>query len=139
MLDLVHKYTSNFPVHEGQASLSKAYPRDVVLLSGTTGGFGSSLLSELVQSPHISLIYALNRKEDKPILERQRTTLEQRELSLDILHSPKLVLLESNMCNEKLGLSDDMYEEVRNNDRALRTVIDDIDDTSFSFAQRSRI
>lgn len=112
MLSMVEKYSAHFPTHAG-GSECKTYTGDVVLVTGTTGAYGSSLLGELVKSSQVSLIYALNRKGDKPLIERQRTMIEERELDLGILNSPKVVLLESDMHKDRLGLRDDTYEEVR--------------------------
>lgn len=113
MLSLVDKYSSAFPVHVSDGSRVKAHDSDVVLLTGTTGSFGSALLAELVLSSDVAVVYALNRKNGKPVAEYQRNAFEERELDVSLLDSPKIVLLESDMHGDRLGLPDDVYDQIR--------------------------
>ena len=62
MLDLVARYSSQFPVHTADTAFCDTLPHDVIVVTGTTGAYGSALLSELVKTPQVSLVYALNRK-----------------------------------------------------------------------------
>lgn len=112
MLEMVEKYSSEFPTHVPQAGRCCAYANHVVLVTGTTGGYGCSILNELLKSPEVSLVYALNRKSNIPIHERQMAAFQDRDMDASILDSPKVVLLESNLHEDKLGLPDDTYEEV---------------------------
>ena len=113
MLSLVEQYSSAFPIHTPGSSSTKVHPGDVVLLTGTTGGFGSELLVQLVASPEVSVVYALNRKNGTSVTGRQKATFDERELDLTVLDSPKIVLLEADMHEDRLGLSDDIYDQVR--------------------------
>ncbi|EKM49937.1 uncharacterized protein PHACADRAFT_213717 [Phanerochaete carnosa HHB-10118-sp] len=113
MLSLVEKYSSALPVHIPDKNPMKARVGDVVLLTGTTGFFGAALLMQLVVSPDVELVYAVNRKGGEPIAERQKATYKESDLDVAILNSPKIVLLECDMHEDRLGLSDDTYEEIR--------------------------
>lgn len=85
----------------------------VVLLTGSTGGLGSFLLSELLKSPVVQRVYAFNRPSStKSIAERQKSAFEDRGLQLDLLESDKLVYVEANASLQKCGLSSAQYEEV---------------------------
>ena len=104
MLNLVKKYSSSFPTHIADDNHFSPYPKDVVLLTGTTGAFGSTLLSELVKSSEVSLVYALNRKYGRSVYERQKATFQERDMDPSVLDSPKVVLLESDLDKDNLGL-----------------------------------
>ena len=109
-MPLVEKYSADFPVHVPRRA---APNREVVLVTGTTGGLGASLLAVLVQAPEVTRVYALNRKGSGSVYERQKAVLDERGFdSLTILSSPKVVLLESKADEVNLGLSSEVYEEV---------------------------
>ena len=64
----------------------------VVLLTGSTGGLGSFLLSELLKSPAVQRVFAFNRpSSSKSIEERQKWAFRDRGLDIDLLDSDKLV------------------------------------------------
>ncbi|KAG6371117.1 male sterility protein-domain-containing protein [Boletus reticuloceps] len=87
----------------------------VVLLTGTTGGLGSFLLSELLKSPAVQRVYAFNRPSStKSIGERQKSAFKARGLQIDLLESNKLVYIEADASQQKCGLSPARYEEIRN-------------------------
>ena len=82
--------------------------------TGTTGGFGASLLATLVQSDDVAMVYALNRKSSTSVYERQKTVLDERGVDgKALLAAPKLVLLESKADEANLGLLPAVYAEVR--------------------------
>lgn len=111
MLSMVDKYTRDLPKHVPSTS---AATEEVVLVSGTTGSLGSSLLEQLIKMPSVKRVYALNRKSRTPLAERQKAGLEERGYDADsILSSEKLALVETTMEDERLGLPDELYEEVR--------------------------
>jgi hypothetical protein len=115
MLALVSKYTKSVPafVHGSRAE----HPRtvgDVILLSGTTGGLGSSLLRAMVLASSVVKIYALNRSaaDGEPLVQRQRRSFLERGLDDSVLSSPKLVLVEGNLTKEGLGVHHELLKEV---------------------------
>ena len=86
----------------------------VVLLTGSTGGLGSFLLSELLKNSAVQRVFAFNRPSSKKsIEERQETAFKDRELPIELLKSDKLVYIEADASAEKCGLSPPQYEEVR--------------------------
>lgn len=86
---------------------------DVVVLTGSTGGLGSVLLAKLLECDDIERVYAINRKGSKTVQERHTKAFEERGLDSSLLGSKKLVSLEGNFSEQELGLSHDIYEEVR--------------------------
>ena len=85
----------------------------VILLTGSTGGLGSFLLSELLKSPAVQHVFAFNRPSStKSIEERQKWAFRDRGLEIDLLDSNKLVYVEADASLEKCGLSPAQYEEV---------------------------
>ncbi len=105
------KYSVNFPSYVS-AGVPTAGNEVVVLLTGTTGGLGSALLVKLIESPGVSRVYALNRKSGSNILLRQKEAFAMRALDASVLTSTKLVLLEGDFVDAKLGLDEPRYNEV---------------------------
>lgn len=111
MLNLVSKYTRAFPARH--PTRSRVLPRTtVVLITGTTGGLGTRLLSDLVASPDVSRIYAVNRKQRRPLEERQREGLRKQGLDVSIAESKKVVLVEADVNTEDAGFEGDILDEV---------------------------
>ena len=51
----------------------------VVLLTGTTGGLGSFLLSELLRSPVVQCVFAFNRPSSTKSIEKRQSQLSETE------------------------------------------------------------
>lgn len=85
-----------------------------MLITGTTGGLGSYVLSQLALNVDISKVYALNRKasDGRTLLERQTSALLDRGLDPMLLDLKKVTLLEGDILVDNFGLSKAMYEEV---------------------------
>jgi len=115
MLSLVRKYTSNFPEHTQSTALNEKHPGDVILITGTTGSIGASTLAELLESPKVKKVYALNRFHRKglPLIIRQKLALINQGLRGDLIHSEKLVILEGDLARPCLGLGESIRREVR--------------------------
>jgi len=85
----------------------------VVLLTGSTGGLGSFLLSQLLKDPRVERVYALNRPSSSTsIEERQSSAFLDKGLPVDLLSSGKLVYVEADASRDNCGLSPELYEEV---------------------------
>lgn len=107
---LVDKYGQDFPRHTPRTA---APSQETVLVTGTTGGLGTALLAALVDNPTVQRVYALNRRRDVPLAERQRGVLVERGYDADrILGSDKVVLIETSLEEERLGLQPAVYDEV---------------------------
>jgi FlaA1/EpsC-like NDP-sugar epimerase len=99
---------------ENVDSLNQAVLPTIVLLTGSTGNLGSYLLSTLVHQQNVNRIYCLNRRSTMRVdlAERQKKTLGELGLDTSILSSPKVVLLEGDVAQDRLGLENDIFEEV---------------------------
>jgi hypothetical protein len=86
----------------------------VVLLTGSTGGLGSFLLAQLLESPVVERVYALNRPSSAATIgQREKSAFLDRGLPADLLDSKKLVYIVADASEEKCGLPSALYEEVR--------------------------
>lgn len=116
MRTMVKKYTSSvFSIHSGQGDA--VTDGDVVLVTGTTGSIGSHLLAELVQSPDVSRIYAVNRPSTSDatsdlVGRQQKSLLEKGLVPGDILASDKVRLVEADLSVSGFGISQSLYNEV---------------------------
>jgi hypothetical protein len=118
MSAMIEKYSvglsgsAELPVVNGVAS----HPNGaVVLLTGSTGGLGSFLLSQLLETPTVERVYALNRPSSSTsIEERQSSAFVDKGLSVDLLNSGKLVHVEADASRDNCGFSPGLYEEVWN-------------------------
>jgi hypothetical protein len=111
---MIEKYSVGLdgPV-DGVLPSSQLIEPAVVLLTGSTGGLGSFLLSELLKGPAVQRVFAFNRPSStKSIEERQKAAFRDRGLQIDLLDSNKLVYVEADASLEKCGLSPAQYEEV---------------------------
>lgn len=114
--DAINKMIEKYSVGLGDFVPSSDQPTAgaVVLLTGSTGGLGSQLLEPLLRNPGVRKVYAYNRPSKPPatVLERQKDAFEDRGLDGALLHSEKLVFVEGNSALPKLGLEDNLFEEV---------------------------
>lgn len=118
MLRMVEKYSTDLPAHVPEAG--RPLPlHDTVLLTGTTGALGTMLLASLVSSPQVRRVYALNRKASKNLLDRQVAALQERGVDQCIATSSKVVLVEIDLGEERMGLSSETFEEVNANPEGL--------------------
>ncbi|KZP28667.1 putative aminoadipate reductase [Athelia psychrophila] len=87
----------------------------VVLLTGSTGGLGSYMLETLLKDPSVEKVYAYNRPARGALTsqDRQRDAFVDKGFELRLLESDRLVYLEGDSAMPKLGLSDEVYEELR--------------------------
>ncbi|TFY80855.1 hypothetical protein EWM64_g3157 [Hericium alpestre] len=109
---IVNKLTADFP-----ARPSKVVPvtgGEVYLLSGSTGGLGSNILSQLLTSGKVSRVFAFNRSSSMGSSEsRHKIAFEKRGLDATVLSSPKLVYLEGDFSEAHFGVDPTVYEELQ--------------------------
>jgi thioester reductase-like protein len=110
VLEVVAQYSKEFAPHTGTDPLPS---HDVVLVTGTTGTIGSNVLAQLVVDPKVGKVYALNREGSTPSDVRQRIALRDRGLDPSVVDSPKVVFLEGTVSQPRLGLVDELCEELR--------------------------
>ncbi|KAH7929522.1 putative aminoadipate reductase [Leucogyrophana mollusca] len=87
----------------------------VVLLTGSTGGLGSYLLAQLLQNTKVSRVYAFNRPSKAGVTSERRQTASFRDknLSLELLRSDKLVYIEGDAAQKECGLHPITYDQIR--------------------------
>ncbi|KAF4582493.1 putative NRPS-like protein biosynthetic cluster [Pleurotus pulmonarius] len=85
----------------------------VALLTGSTGGLGSFILSNLLKNDHVAMVYTLNRAGVSPIDQRQRKSFEERGLDTSLLDLRKLVSLEGDLTRPDLGLQSAVYDNLK--------------------------
>lgn len=111
--EMIAKYTADFPSHKPTKS---APTSEVIVLTGSTGGLGTTLLAQLVERESVSKIYAINRKTSgKSLKARQMASLHDRGYDAEIVESEKVVLLEGDTSAPLLGLSQEVYDEICEN------------------------
>lgn len=85
----------------------------VVLLTGSTGNLGAEILAALLRADSVERVYTLNRPSDaRSISARHEARLNDKGLDSSLLLSNKLVLIEGDAARYRLGLPDDLYDEV---------------------------
>ena len=110
-INIMESYTMDFPVYQPSTTQPQG---DVILITGTTGLFGSNLLAQFLQSPKVQEVYALNRRKTRagPVVEGQAFVLESCGLDPALARHPKLTLIEADATQSQLGLAKELYEEV---------------------------
>ncbi|KAI0749988.1 male sterility protein-domain-containing protein [Daedaleopsis nitida] len=87
--------------------------KDVVLVTGTTGNFGTDLLENLLRDDAIERVYAVNRRGSRA-MERQEASFRDRGYDEDILHSGKFRMVEGNLDAPGFDIEPALLEEIRN-------------------------
>ncbi|KIY53550.1 acetyl-CoA synthetase-like protein [Fistulina hepatica ATCC 64428] len=106
---LVEKYTTNWPtrvVSRGQVAVDDTQG-DVVLLTGSTGSLGTSLLAHLLTSESVQRVYAFNRpKPGASLVDRQREAFKLRGYDPNLATSPKVVFVEGRITSQGLEITE---------------------------------
>ncbi len=110
--DLAEQYLLALPRRPGPSELvERRTDAKIVLVTGTTGGFGADLLEHLLLDDSVETVYALNRKGTSAV-ERQTTRFHHRGLQVSLLASPKLKMVEGDLSSRGLGLPAQTLDEV---------------------------
>lgn len=113
---MVSKYSTGLsaPLATG-VILAPSTDETVVLLTGSTGSLGAQILETLLKATRVRKVYALNRPSSGtiPVEERQKERFADRGLDASVLETDRLVFLDGDAAQEKLGLEDRTYDEVR--------------------------
>ncbi len=118
---LVDKYSSGFLQHQAATTLFKE-SQEVVIVTGTTGALGSTVLAKLATISTVGKIYALNRSSHgKNLQERQEESLLERGYDpRTVFRKANIELLEIDLSASGLGMDRPTYETMQ---RAVTTII----------------
>ncbi|CDO77413.1 hypothetical protein BN946_scf184857.g20 [Trametes cinnabarina] len=108
----VQSYSVNFPERPANLVDRQVCGKDVVVITGTTGGFGCDALEHLLRDESVQRVYAFNRKGSNA-LEVQRTQFRARGLNESLLDSPKFRMVEALLHEPGFGLEPALLDEVR--------------------------
>lgn len=114
MTDMAAKYSNDFKTHKPYHSGLDPPTGYIVLITGTTGGLGASLLSHLAMDEQVSYIYALNRlvPRGKNIMDYHKDVFSAQGLSFQDLPISKIYFVEANLSLLNFGLPVTLFEDV---------------------------
>ncbi|KIY44831.1 acetyl-CoA synthetase-like protein [Fistulina hepatica ATCC 64428] len=94
---------------------TQVFPKEVILLTGTTGSLGTALLAHLVNKESVGKIYAFNRRSrDRKSHDRQRESLRIRGYDENIADSSKVLFVDGSLTKEGIGMDNqDLEDEIR--------------------------
>ncbi|OSC98631.1 acetyl-CoA synthetase-like protein [Trametes coccinea BRFM310] len=107
----VEKYSVNFPARPA-VLVDRPHGKDVVLITGTTGGFGCDALEHLLRDEKVKRVYAFNRK-GSDALKRQRAQFRARGLDETLLDTPKFKMVEAVLHEPGFGVEPALLEEIQ--------------------------
>ncbi|KIK55529.1 hypothetical protein GYMLUDRAFT_837603 [Collybiopsis luxurians FD-317 M1] len=96
-------------------SCTKIASKTVVLLTGSTGNLGAQILASLLENDSVGLVYTLNRSSSRiSIQQRHLERFEDKGLDINLLKSDRLIHLEGESSQSRLGLAGDVFNKLRN-------------------------
>ncbi|KAI0717761.1 acetyl-CoA synthetase-like protein [Cerioporus squamosus] len=98
----VEKYSANLPARP-ETLKTRPAGKEVVIITGTTGGFGCDTLEHLLRDETVG----------SQAMERQRAQFKARGLDESLLDSPKFVMVEAVLHEHDFGLEPALLEEIR--------------------------
>ncbi|KAM5543039.1 hypothetical protein V8D89_003423 [Ganoderma adspersum] len=108
----VDRFLANFPARPMNLVERPSVQKDVVVITGTTGGFGCDALEHLLRDETVERVYAFNRK-GTDALELQRKQFAARGLDGTLLNSPKFRMVEAVLHEPGFGIDAKLVEEIR--------------------------
>ena len=105
----------NVEVARNGSQQSRDLDGKIVVVTGSTGNLGSSLVYNMAQDPQVSLIYCLNRPSNAPTdqHERQRRAFDKAGLRLPTYFWSKLKLIEAKPQQPDFGLDPEIYTQLK--------------------------
>ncbi|KAF3024208.1 putative secondary metabolism biosynthetic enzyme [Neopestalotiopsis sp. 37M] len=111
MQDLIDRY-STFTPHKGSGKPCPS--KEVVLLTGATGGLGAHMLAQLVSKPNVSAVWTVVRaKSDEAGLDRILQSLSTRGLELSPEEKQKVIPIAGDLGQPDLGLGPTRLADLR--------------------------
>ncbi|THH10114.1 hypothetical protein EW145_g1554 [Phellinidium pouzarii] len=116
--ELVDKYTTSFPPFTPSASSSRArgeFNGIVVLLSGSTGVFGSNILAKLAASPFVKRTYAVSRPSVNGLTvhERHARAFRREGISEALLNDGNVRFLDGDFSMEGFGMEARVFAKLQ--------------------------
>ena len=108
LVEMVEKYSKNFKDHI--PSLERP-TGDVIVITGTSGSVGSSILVGYLRCPNVKHVYALNRPSEDPV-GAQKAALKKRGFDPALVDTPKLTVLNADLTASDLGIGASLLEEL---------------------------
>ncbi|KAL5495879.1 hypothetical protein ACEPAI_1343 [Sanghuangporus weigelae] len=111
---LLRNYTRAFPTF-AQPTETSSDTLAVVLLSGSTGAFGSNILAALVARPNVRLVYAVSRPSNSGIDVRERHGIAFSREGIDtaLLEDKKVRLIEGDLSIVGFGMKNELFQELK--------------------------
>lgn len=104
---LIEKYSTKLPSFKPYQPPARGA---VVLLTGSTGALGSHILASLLSDDSVAEVFTLNRGGN--VEHRQRSSFEERGLSVELLARRKLTSLVGDIHHSNLGLPEARLHDV---------------------------
>ena len=111
LIRMAERYSANLPARPSSLRVRDS-TADVVLVTGTTGGFGCDILEHLLRDEETSMVYAFNRKGTNAS-ERQRARFRERGHDERLLDSQKFRMVEADLQLADFGIDPRLLEEIR--------------------------
>ncbi|KAI1789118.1 acetyl-CoA synthetase-like protein [Ganoderma leucocontextum] len=108
----VKRYSVDLPARPANLVERTTGQKDIVVITGTTGGFGCDALEHLLRDETVERVYAFNRK-GTDALERQRKQFSARGLDGTLLASPKFRMVEAVLHEPGFGIDAELLDEIR--------------------------
>lgn len=109
LLEMVDKYSKNF---ENHIPSLEPPAEEIIVVTGTTGSIGSSILAECLKSPNVKHVYALNRPSTDP-RSAQKVAFAERGFDPSLVDTQKLTFLNADLAAGDLGIGESLLEELR--------------------------
>ncbi|KAL5534850.1 hypothetical protein ACEPAG_1315 [Sanghuangporus baumii] len=111
---LLRNYTRAFPTF-AQPTETSSDTSAIVLLSGSTGAFGSNILAALVARPNVRLVYAVSRPSNSGLDVRERHAVAFRREGIDtaLLEDKRVRLVEGDLSMIGFGMKNELFQELK--------------------------
>lgn len=111
LIRIADQYSSELPARSTDLR-SRESNKDVVLITGTTGGFGCDVLEHLLRDERVEKVYAFNRPGSQA-LERQLARFRERSLDESLLFTTKFRMVEAALDVPGFGIEPQLLDQVR--------------------------
>ncbi|KIJ40867.1 hypothetical protein M422DRAFT_780553 [Sphaerobolus stellatus SS14] len=108
----IHTYTQEWPRHRPAPNQNDS-TKEVILLTGSTGGVGSHILGELVKLPSVTRIYAFNRPTKKSSRQRHLEAFSDRGNDISLLDDEKIIYIEGDTSVQGFNIDPSVYKEIQ--------------------------